>query len=124
MLLALSMIVGMLPLSALTATAASAKNYEVDNWGELRQVLEWDSGSTPVTITLTADMNCDHEKDSDGHQTVQIIGNKTLDLNGYTVRCDDKSNYRTIPDDYNNDGGNHYNGGIDRPLLMSCPVHR
>lgn len=117
LLLALTMIVGMLPLSALTVTAASAKHYEVDNWGELKNVLEWDSGSTPVTITLTADMNCGHEKDSDGHQTVQIIGNKTLDLNGYTVRCDDKSNYRTIPDDSNNSCDGYYNGGVDRVLF-------
>ena len=100
LLLALTMIVGMLPLSALTATAASAKHYKVDNWGELRQVLEWDSGSTPVTITLTADIyeEVDHISRINWvwypqeEPTIYVVGNKTLDLNGFNILCNDKSN--------------------------------
>ena len=102
-LLVLAMVASMLPLSAVTVGAApaegasakaAAKNYEVDNWGELRQVLEWDSGSTPITITLTADI---YEEtgvvwDEEPVETVQIIGNKTLDLKGYKIEYNDKTN--------------------------------
>ncbi len=104
--LVLVMLLGMIPFSSVPASAATT--YEVATWGELENVLTLNSGSTPITITLTANVNCSHEKNSDGHQTTQIIGNKTVDLNGYTIRCDDKSNYRTIPDDpdeYYNDFG-------------------
>ena len=55
------------------AFAATETSYEVSTWGELENVLTWDSGTTPITITVTADLNCGHEKDSDGHQTVEII---------------------------------------------------
>jgi hypothetical protein len=95
MLLAMIMVVGIVPFSAIPTIAATKTSYEVSTWGELENVLTWDSGTTPVTITLTADIyeetpNVDPDKDEGDEEydpipTVQIVGNKTLDLNGYRI---------------------------------------
>jgi len=48
------------------------------------------SGTT--TIRLTKNISCSHKMGSDGHTAWKVSGNKTIDLNGYTLTCKDESN--------------------------------
>ena len=97
LLLALTMIVGMLPMGVLTATAATTVT-EVDSWEELTTAL---TASGTATIKLTADIevtldmvtetvpliNFLYGVPFDMSMTVEISGSKTLDLNGYDIKA-------------------------------------
>ncbi|MBQ9848016.1 MAG: hypothetical protein IJO64_03040, partial [Clostridia bacterium] len=89
MLLALTMIVGMLPMGVLTATAATTVT-EVDSWEELEAALT--SGTDGSYYVLTEDIEHSHEPGSNGHSTIYIRRNITLDLNGHKIVCKDESN--------------------------------
>ena len=97
LLLALTMIVGMLPMGVLTATAATTVT-EVDSWEELKSAL---TASGTATIKLTVDIEKKIEmtpKPKFGvfeipeSPQITVNGNKTLDLNGFEILCDDRSN--------------------------------
>lgn len=103
MLLVLTMIVGMLPMGVLTATAATTVT-EVDTWEELKSAL---TASGTATIKLTDDIKykmyySGHENNpkvetSEGwlprdFEHVTIQGAKTLDLNGYSIEVVDETN--------------------------------
>lgn len=87
LLLTLVMVLGMLPATTMTANAEMYIG--VDTWEEL--VEELTTGDYGY-IKLTADLKCSHEKGSSGHVKTVINGDKTLDLNGYTIECKDESN--------------------------------
>ena len=104
LLLALTMIVGMLPMGVLTATAATTVT-EVDSWEELVDALSnGDYGSIKLTADITgiaADLDEKHpylhrywdDKDENNQEFdpyiedpyISVTGTKTLDLNGHTI---------------------------------------
>ena len=88
LLLVLSLLIGMLPMTILSANAAST-SIEVDTWDALESALK---SSERTSIKVTKDIKHKHEKYSDGHVTTVINGTKNLDLNGHTVKCEDNSN--------------------------------
>lgn len=94
MLLALTMLVGMIPATTLTANALMYTG--VDTWEEL--VEELTTGDAGY-ILLEDDIKYKHyykyhENNPEGlvFETIAIQGTKTLDLNGYSIEVIDESN--------------------------------
>ena len=97
LLLALTMIVGMLPMGVLTATAATTVT-EVDSWEELKTALTA-SGTANLKLTADIEVTLDMVTETvplinflygvpfDMSMTVEISGSKTLDLNGYDIKA-------------------------------------
>ena len=88
MLLALTMLVGMIPATTLTANAAT--RIEIATWEELEAALT--SGTDGSYYMLTEDIEQSYESGSSGHSTIYIRRNITLDLNGHKIVCKDESN--------------------------------
>ena len=92
MLLALTMIVGMLPMGVLTATAATTVT-EVDSWEELKTAL---AASGTANIKLTADVELKLKSTviitEIVNPQITVSGTKTLDLNGHSIKVEDKQN--------------------------------
>lgn len=97
LLLALTMIVGMLPMGVLTATAATTVT-EVDTWDELNTAFTSGSGGYYI---LMDDLECKHEDRyqnyNEYHKTTYIKGNVTLDLNGHSIKCKDEEKDFSLP---------------------------
>jgi len=88
MLLALTMLVGMIPATTLTANAETGIG--IATWEELEAALT--SGTDGSYYMLTEDIEHSHKPDSNGHSTTYIRRNITLDLNGHKIVCKDESN--------------------------------
>ena len=92
LLLALTMIVGMLPMGVLTATAATTVT-EVDSWEELKTAL---TASGTANLKLTADIELKLKSTviitEIVNPQITVSGTKTLDLNGYSIKVEDKQN--------------------------------
>ena len=91
------MLVSIVPMSALSTSAAQTENnetsatyyYQANSMYALEMYLKV-AGN--VHIKLTGDCVCSHEIGSEGHTALSVYGNKTIDLNGYTIVCKDESN--------------------------------
>ena len=85
--LAVTMIAGL--CSAFTFSAFAADVISVSSWDTFASAMKT---SGTATIKLTKDIQCSHKMGSDGHTTLVMAGDKTLDLNGYSIGCKDESN--------------------------------
>ena len=85
--LAVTMMAGL--CSAFTFSAFAADVISVSSWDTFATAMKT---SGTATIKLTKDIQCSHKMGSDGHTTLVMAGNKTLDLNGYSIVCKDESN--------------------------------
>lgn len=134
MLLVVVMLVGMVPVSAITAgaaettitasTATTTTTYDVGDWDGLKTAL---TASGTAKIKLTADIKKKVEKkESNGipdYEDVQILvaGKKELDLNGYSINVIDESNVKISNGDLCvgtwATGSWEYLEGVDRTLF-------
>ncbi|MBR3936414.1 MAG: hypothetical protein IKJ66_00580, partial [Bacteroidaceae bacterium] len=95
MLLALTMIVGMIPATTMTANAAT--RIGIATWEELETAL---TSGTGGYYRLMDDLECKHEDHYEStkyHRTTYIKGDVTLDLNGHSIKCKDEENDISLP---------------------------
>ena len=77
------MMLGIIPVSFVTASADSGYNYTADSWYALEMYLK---AAGNVTIKLTGDIKREYDPETEGHETLNIYCNKTIDLNGYKMQ--------------------------------------
>ena len=89
-LLALVLVIGLLPLDALTVQAAGAGSVtEISNFADLTWALKEDN---TATIKLTKDIEVSN-KFAEGEFPKEVNGTKVLDLNGHEILVTDKAQY-------------------------------
>ena len=87
-LLTVLMLFGIVPMASFTTSADSSYNYTANSWYALEMYLK---AAGACTIKLTGDIKMEYEPETEGHKTINIYGNKTIDLNGYKIECVDSS---------------------------------
>mgnify|MGYP002514936529 CR=1 FL=1 len=87
-LLVLVMVLSIIPAASMTASADDGYNYTADSWYALDMYLK---AAGTCTIKLTDDIKIEYEPDTEGHKTLNIYGNKTIDLNGCKIESTDSS---------------------------------
>ena len=105
LLLCALMLVSIVPMSIMSSSAAQTENnetsatynYQANSMYALEMYLKV-AGN--CNIKLTGDCLCSHEVDSEGHTALKVYGNKTIDLNGYTIGCKDESNAVRVEHDH------------------------
>lgn len=93
LLLALAMLLGVMPITAYAADTDNAETqatyyYEAKSMYDLKMYL---AAAGNCTIKLTGNIKVEYEPETEGHSTINIYGNKTIDLNGYKIECIDAS---------------------------------
>lgn len=105
LLLCALMLVSIVPMSIVSTSAAQTENnessatyyYQANSMYALEMYLK---AAGNVHIKLTGDCVCSHEISSEGHIALKVYGNKTIDLNGYTIICKDESNAVSVKHDH------------------------
>lgn len=87
-LLVIIMLFGIVPIASMTASADDGYFYTADSWDLLEMYLK---APGTCTIKLTGDIKNEYAPETEGHETINIYGNKTIDLNGYKIECVDSS---------------------------------
>ena len=90
-LLVLVMVLGIIPVASMTASADDGYNYTADSWYALDMYLK---AAGTCTIKLTDNIKLEYEPETEGHETLNIYGNKTIDLNGYKIECTDSNSIK------------------------------
>ena len=88
----LSMALAVLMIAGCFATFTFASADDVKSVSNISQLTEALKAPGTATIKLTSNIECSHKMGSEGHSTIVVNGNKTLDLNGHTLGCKDESN--------------------------------
>ncbi len=87
-LLTVLMLIGIVPMASFTTSADNGYNYTANSWYALEMYLK---AAGNVTITITADITHTHDMGSEGHKTLEVYGNKIINLNGHKIECVDKT---------------------------------
>ena len=87
-LLTLLMLIGIVPMATLSTSAESDYNYQANSWYALEMYLK---AAGNITITITGDITHTHDMGSEGHKTLEVYGNKIINLNGHKIECVDKT---------------------------------
>ena len=87
-LLTLLMLIGLVPMAAFSSSAESDFKYQANSWYALEMYLK---AAGNVTITITGDITHTHDMGSEGHKTLEVYGNKIINLNGHKIECVDKT---------------------------------
>lgn len=87
-LLTLLMLIGLVPMAAFSASAESDYKYQANSWYALEMYLK---AAGNITITITGDITNTHDMGSEGHKTLEVYGNKIINLNGHKIECVDKT---------------------------------
>ncbi len=97
LLLAIVMVISLVTVTAITTTAANTMEiadtsatyyYEASSMYDLKMYL---IAAGDCTIKLTGNIKLEYDAETEGHSTINIYGNKTIDLNGYKIECTDGS---------------------------------
>ena len=88
-LLILAFVMCISVFSFTVSAADNVKKYSVTGWREFSEAL---AAPGNAEITLKANVECYHDFGTTGHTTAKVNGNKVVNLNGYSLGCNDCSN--------------------------------